>query len=92
MTAKPLLIPAWPVLSSRTEIVLPVPVSVTNTDCVNVPPVKLFEIVGVIVPAVVERFTGLANAVTVLLLASCAVSVMLKAVPATWLVIVEIAK
>ena len=89
---KVLLVPVWPDPSSAV-IVLPVPVCVTVTDCVKVPLVKLLEVVGVIVPAVVERFTVPVNAVTVLLLTSWAVNVMLKAVPATCgLVILPIAK
>jgi hypothetical protein len=75
-----------------TVIVLPEPANVTATDCVKVPLVKLLDVAGVIVPAVVDRFTVLVNAVTVLLLISCAVNVMLNAVPAVWVLIVPIAK
>ena len=78
-----LLIPALPVLSLTTVIVFPVPASVTVTDCVSVPLVKLADVVGVIVPAVVVKLTVPVKPVTVLLLTSCAVNVTLNAVPAT---------
>ena len=91
-TVKVLLVPVWPDPSSAV-IVLAVPVCVTVTDCVNTPAVKLPEVVGAIVPAVVDNPTVPVKPVTVLFVESCAVNVMLKAVPATCgLVILPIAK
>ena len=63
-------------------IVFPVPACVTVTLCVRTPPLNDPDGVGVIDPAVVLRFTVPVKLVTVLLFASCAVSVMLNAVPA----------
>lgn len=58
------------------------PAWVTVTLCVRVPLVNAPEVVGLIVPAVVVKPTVLAKLVTVLLFKSCAVMVILKAVPA----------
>ena len=63
-------------------IVLPVPACVTETLSVRTPLANTADTAGLIVPAVVLRFTVLVNPVTVLLFASCAVIVMPNAVPA----------
>ena len=63
-------------------IVFPVPASVTATLSVRTPPLNVPEVTGVIVPAVVLKSTVPPKLGTVLLFASCAVIVMLKAVPA----------
>ena len=65
-----------------TVIVFPVPAWVTDTLCVNCPLTNADETDGVIVPAVVDRFTVPVNPVTVLPEASTAVRFRLIAWPA----------
>src|ERR1051325_5832022 len=65
-------------------IVLPDPAPVRVTDSVLTPAEKADVVVGLILPAVVVRSTVPVKLVTVLLLASLAVIVMLKAEPAVW--------
>src|SRR5438093_4068964 len=64
-------------------MVFPAPASVTVTLCdASTPAANALDVVGLIDPAVVLRLAVPVNPVTVLLLASCAVIVMLNAVPA----------
>ena len=63
-------------------MVLRVPAWVTVTLSVRTPLTKLLETVGLMVPALVVRFTVPVKLLTVLLFASCAVIITLKAVPA----------
>ena len=92
LTENPLLVPVSvpPVLV--TVIVLSLPDCVTVTLSVRTPLLNAPEVVGLIVPAVVAKSTVPVNAVTVLLLASCAVIVMLNVVPAVCVEIVPMAK
>ena len=84
-TVNPLLVPAAapPVLVA--VIVLLDPACVTVTLSVRTPLANVPDVVGVMVPAVVAKSTVFpvpSKLVTVLLFASCAVIVILKAVPA----------
>lgn len=63
-------------------MVFSVPASVTETFPVRTPEMKLPDTVGEMVPAFVVRSTVPVKEVTVLPLASLAVMVMLKSVPA----------
>src|SRR5213593_1896667 len=81
-TLNALLVPVSLPLVRVAVIVFPVPACVTVTLCVRTPLVNAADVVGVIDPAVVLRFTVPVKLVAVLLFASWAVSVMLKAVPA----------
>jgi hypothetical protein len=81
-TVNGLLVPDLP--DAVAVIVLPVPACVTVTLSVRTPAVNAPEVMGEIVPAVVERLAVVVKLVTVLLNASNAVMRMLKAVPAVW--------
>ena len=87
-----MLVPVW-LLPSSTLMVLLAPACVTVTLCVRAPLVNAPDVVGLIVPAVVVKATVLVKLVTVLLFKSCAVIVILNALPAVLgLVIFAIAK